>query len=262
MQIDLDKARKPFRKLRKLVKAISPETPPEQIHDLRTSCRKVEATLHSLPNQGGRRGRGALKRIKPLRRVAGEIRDMDELMGKAAPLCTGPDCKQLVCLLEDLSAQRKKADRKLSKLVRKRGSRIVRVLKQAQKGVDRASESASGKQPSAPAQALAERLQHWPPLHHDNLHDFRKGVKELRYTLQIFGPADEAQLNAYGKVKDAVGEWHDWLELKHAAEKVFCNAPAHPVLRQIREQARRRLRQAMTAANGLREQGFQIQGAE
>jgi CHAD domain-containing protein len=259
MTLDLEKAAKPLRKLRKLLKEFGPEPSPEEVHKLRTSTRKLEATLHAVPEDGGKTGRRALKSLKPVRKLAGRVRDMDVLIAKAAPLCKGPDCEGLVMLLEELARKRARSARKLQGLVDNRRRNARKALKAAIEEVDRAANSpiaAADKVPARP-QILATQLEHWPKLHKDNLHEFRKGVKELGYMLQVLDGADERKIASFAQVKDSVGEWHDWLELQHAAQEVF-GKEDNPILNEIRRQTHTRLREAMTAANSLRKNGFSL----
>jgi CHAD domain-containing protein len=53
MALDLNRAEKPVRKLRKLLKKMSNPPTPEQVHDFRTNSRRVDATrrlFRSTPN--------------------------------------------------------------------------------------------------------------------------------------------------------------------------------------------------------------------
>lgn len=259
MNLDLEKAAKPLRKLRKLLKEIGPEPKPDEVHKLRTSTRKLEATLHVIPGEGGKAGIRVLKTLKPVRKLAGRVRDMDVLMAKAAPLCKGPDCEALVQLLEELAQRRARSARKLHDLVEKRRRKWRKALRVALDEVARAADEKQGETESVPAgpQVLAAQLEHWPKLHRDNLHEFRKGVKELGYMMQLLAGANESQAAAFARVKEAVGDWHDWLELQNAATEVFGDEN-NATLSEIRRQTRERLRAAMTAANSLRKRGFAL----
>src|SRR3954469_9537734 len=70
MILDVEKAGKPLRKARKLLKKLNPEPSPDEVHELRTTTRKLEASLHALPKKGGKGGKRALKKLKAVRRVA------------------------------------------------------------------------------------------------------------------------------------------------------------------------------------------------
>lgn len=259
MKLDFERAAKPLRKLPKLLKKLGREPEPEEVHKLRTWTRKLEAALHVFPDEGGKTGRHVVKTLKPVRKLAGRVRDMDVLIAKAAPLCNGPDCEALVHLLEELAAKRTRGARKLHDLVDRKQRKWRKDLRAVRAEVEHVANSPQdGVEGLPPApKLLATQLEHWPKLHGDNLHEFRKGVKELAYMMQVLEESSEEQAEAFARVKDTVGEWHDWLELKNAAEEVF-GQEENETLAEIRRQTREKLRAAMTVANSLRRQGFAL----
>lgn len=263
MSLDLDRASKTVRKLRRLLKSTDAAPTPEAVHKLRTHCRRLEAMLHGFPNCAGNQADRLLKMIKPVRRAAGQVRDMDVLIAKAAPLCTGPECEPLIRLLEHLAEMRNKGAQRLRKVVCQRGPKLRRKLKRVQHSLEQnasADAPALSESPAGP-QILAAELEHWPKLHRDNLHEFRIRVKELRYMLQFAGARNEQRLESFANVKDTAGDWHDWLELQKVAEQIVNGESDADVLRTIRERTHEKLRAAMTAANALRKQGFSLSEA-
>jgi len=100
---------------------------------------------------------------------------------------------------------------------------------------------------------LSGQLQRWPRLSAQNLHDFRKLAKQLRYVLRFSG--EQTQLvDRLGEVKDAVGLWHDWLELDQIAQRLLQHSGRCAVKEEIRSHARRNFDRALHAANLLRSQ--------
>lgn len=263
MNFDVSRATKIVRKLRKLLKDIDVAPSPDAVHKLRTHCRRLEAMLHGFPSCAGNQADRLLKLIKPVRRAAGQVRDMDVLIAKAAPLCTGPECEPLIRLLEHLAQVRSKSAQRLHKVVRKRGPKLRRKLTHVQNNLeqDGATEIHILPQPPAGPQILAAELEHWPKLHRNNLHEFRIRVKELRYMLQFAGVRNEQRLESFANVKNTAGDWHDWVELQKAAEQIVNGESDPDVLRTIRERTREKLRAAMSAANALRKQGFNLSEA-
>ena len=59
-----------------------------------------------------------------------------------------------------------------------------------------------------------------------------------------------------GKVKDAIGEWHDWVELLRIAKKVLDAEADGGNLKQLEKIVNERLESAVAAANQLRERYF------
>jgi hypothetical protein len=63
-------------------------------------------------------------------------------------------------------------------------------------------------------------------------------------------------MEALTATKDATGDWHDWLELRHIASEVLDNDADHDVLRRIESITRDKLRTALTTTNRLRSTMF------
>lgn len=113
MALDAKKLDKPFLKLRKLVRKISKVPTQDEVHDIRTNTRHVEAILEALQLSRTPKGRRALRAVTPIRKKAGEVRDMDVLTGFSATLSSGRDAQCLVKLLEHLGEERARAAKKL-----------------------------------------------------------------------------------------------------------------------------------------------------
>ena len=106
MPLDPDMLQKPLNKLRKLLKKLPRQPAPEQVHDLRTRIRRVEATLHALLLDRKRKGQQVLRAVTPIRKRAGKVRDMDVFVRFASTLSSDSDSECLVQLLEHLGHRR------------------------------------------------------------------------------------------------------------------------------------------------------------
>ena len=89
MRIEIEKAVKPARRLQKLLREIPPDLPPEYVHRLRTQSRKLEATVHAISSAQDHRAHRMLTRIKPIRKAAGSVRDMDVMIAKVLSVARG-----------------------------------------------------------------------------------------------------------------------------------------------------------------------------
>jgi CHAD domain-containing protein len=266
MALDFQRARKPVRKVRKLLKKMSAEPTPEQIHDFRTNSRSMEATLQAfgLENSGLRRR--VLKPLSQLRKRAGKIRDMDVLTTYAASVHTEDgeqDCA--VQLLEHLGAQRLKYARKFHSASRLDGSKLRRGLKQVRRELDRKGAMVEDKktllaEPSSSALKLATDLGSIGRLEHSNLHPFRLQVKELRNVLRLSDAPDQDLIAALAKVKDAIGEWHDWEELVNIAAKVLAHGSQCRLMQQLKSTTRDKFESALSQAEQLRKRYFGVSG--
>src|ERR1035441_1525779 len=109
MEIELGNVRKPVRKLRKSLKIIPKDPPAEDVHHLRTRARRLEAVVAALMLGHKKMTRRLLKTIKPVRKAAGEVRDMDVLVGNALTLPShrrGDSVNSVTRLLEHLGSMR------------------------------------------------------------------------------------------------------------------------------------------------------------
>lgn len=86
MSLDSNQVQKPVRKLRKIIKKAGKEPSSQEVHDLRTNSRRLEASLAALSLHSKGNGRRLLKDLSRVRKRAGKVRDMDVLTGYAATL--------------------------------------------------------------------------------------------------------------------------------------------------------------------------------
>lgn len=246
------------RKLRKSVRNLRRDASVEQVHQIRTRSRRLEALLHALQRDSHKNERALLKAMKPVRRKAGTVRDADVLIGFASRIHL--DGKEENCslrLLEHLGAERWKGCRKLKKVadthaseITRRARKLQRFLGRAQRDHDHDLQRLSDDAAIAAFQQ-ARQLQQWPGLSRRNLHPFRLAVKELRNMLRAAEHQDAQLIDDLGTVKDEIGEWHDWDQLAAIAKKVIQH-PGCELLKTIQSKARKKLESALALSNGMR----------
>ncbi len=260
MALDADKLKKPFRSLEKSLKKLSKRPSPKEVHNLRTRTRRVEATLHALLLDQKRDGRKALKAISPVRKRAGKVRDMDVLIGLVSSLgsTSADDCR--IRIIENLSKLRRSGVRKLRRVTAKSLTSATQRLKRCSTEIKRNHSDKKGqRQWAADAAAitlqLSQEIRDWPELNAKNLHPFRLKVKELRYVLQLSGSKDDL-VETLGKVKDKIGDWHNWVALSTIAKGNLDQSGPCAVLEQISSRERKSLLESIHAANRMRIQYF------
>ncbi len=143
MPLQLSRVQKPVRKLRKLLKKMPSMPSPEEIHDFRTSVRRVESTLHVYSLDSGHGSRRTSKVLSRLRKRAGKVRDMDVLLEHASTLnhrlhTDGDEKDYSVRLLEYLGAQRLKRARQFHALTQQSGGKLSKKLKRISDKGDKA----------------------------------------------------------------------------------------------------------------------------
>lgn len=266
--MEFARAEKPLRQMRKLLKRLPDNPAPAQVHRLRTRARKVEAIAAALQAADSKRTKRLLKLIKPVRKAAGDVRDMDVLTGDLLhmPQNGNPEATNdsLIRLVEHLgTVRRKSADDLLRALNRQRSparrslKQYVKLVQSVWKGkkpapieIARTLESPDGS--GSLASSLMTELREWPRLTGQNIHAFRLKVKELRYVLQLFPGADRGLVDSLGKVKDGIGDWHDWQQLAGIARDVLDARKDKTLVAEIDATAKEKLAQALAGANTLR----------
>jgi CHAD domain-containing protein len=260
MALDRKQLQKPMRKLRKLVNNFSKQPSQEDVHDLRTNTRRLEALLQALQLDSRGNEKRLLQAVTPVRRRAGKVRDADVLTGFASTLHAGEEAECRTALLEYLGHRRYRHAAKLGKQVqsgrKEIRSRLKRCSAHVNKLLGNPKQGAVGGQASAEVAALSLRLAaelaEPPRLNAGNLHEYRKKVKELRYVLQFAEHSDADLVDTLGEVKDAIGEWHDFLELGAMARKVLDHGSDCGLLQEIRGIESDKFSHALNLTNQMR----------
>jgi CHAD domain-containing protein len=259
MKLQPDSLEKPLRKLRKQLKRLPPDPPPDDVHSLRTHTRRLEASIAAVALERQKNTRRLIKLIKPVRKAAGEVRDMDVLIGNLLTLCGDQGGEPAVRLVEHLSRMRVKNAQRLHKIVRTKGQSIRRRITQSARLIRKKLKNDNPMPESEAApQILITELSHWPGLNTDNLHLFRIRLKELRYMLQVHERADTKLVTMLGEAKDAIGEWHDWVELEKIARRVLDPQSEGGLIKRIEQTRDEKLQIAMDAAARVRARYFSV----
>jgi CHAD domain-containing protein len=209
-------------------------------------------------------GRQVLKAVTPMRKRAGDVRDMDVLTGFASRLSCDRnrdgDQGGLVPVLEHLGVARFQAARKLHKSIAKRCSVASKRLKRCSRVITKNLNGSAfpdewRANATADALELSNELAAWARLTPENLHPFRLKVKELRNVLKMAGEKSDL-VERLGEVKDAIGEWHDWTVLSSIAKDSVKKSQGRSVVRQIDEIVKQKEQKALQLANQLRNRYF------
>jgi CHAD domain-containing protein len=258
IEIKLSNAQKPLKKLRKALKSLPADPTAEDVHELRTHTRRLEAIVDTFLLDRKKKTRHLLKAVTPVRKAAGEVRDMDVLVGKVLALAPDHSNDSLVRLVEHLGEMRLEGARQLRHTVAAHRKDARRSLKDYSRLVGRQFPGKAQVVSSAESVPthLATELANWPRLNPENIHPFRIKIKQLRYMLQLSEQADKDLVNALGSVKDEVGDWHDWQELARIANQVLDPEGDRGALKRIAEIGDKKLRHALAVANSVRSRYF------
>lgn len=252
--------KQPARKLRKSLKSLPRDLPIDYVHGLRTQTGRLEAIIAASVIEKKKLARQLLKTLKPVRKAAGEVRDMDVLAAKARTL-TARRNDSVARLVEHLVDTRIENARALLQTLAKRQKKTRRSLKGFSKQI---AQKFTAKSPGPKAEAarnwmkedatskLVAELNQWPELNAENLHPFRLKIKELLYVLHLVRNADAEFMDALGKAKDEIGDWHDWHQLAIIAEKKLDIRTDRAALKRIEETSKSKLEKALAAAHSIK----------
>jgi CHAD domain-containing protein len=258
MALDLDRAEKTVRTLRKLLKKMSNPPTPEEVHDFRTTSRRVDATLKAFSLDSEPSSHRLLKRLARLRKRAGKVRDMDVLTDFGSTVRPKGENECSIMLLEHLGARRQKHAAKLRAAVRQRGLKLGQRLKRISTEFETRLPEASA-HVAALAVKLSTDLASPARLHKGNLHPYRLKVKELRDMLQMADNADQQEfITSLGEVKDAIGEWHDWQELTEIAADILDHGPRCQLLRELQRIREVKYQRALGVAAAMRKKHLRL----
>jgi CHAD domain-containing protein len=264
MALNTNRIEKDVRKLRNLVKKLPRNPTPEEIHRLRTRVRRFEVELQASGLDAQRKEKWLLKQLARIRKRAGKVRDMDVLTARLSTLRVDGERDCLIQLFEYLGTKRyEKAERlhrvanKYGDTINKRLKKIARVLEKRM-GKSRAVNAAT----SAAMQSSAE-LATYGSLNRGNLHEYRLKLKELRDILQMGEETRKEEfVESLGKIKDEIGEWHDWEELNSIAAKILDHSAGCKLQRQLKEITQQKYEAAISSANKLQKTYFRPLSAQ
>ena len=255
-----DKEPRPPGQLRQILRAVSRDPKPKFVHHLRTTIRRTEALWQAHRLQVSKKPRALARQLAKLRRRAGKIRDLDIQIKLLASLNVGGNSVAKSRLREALEERRRRREKKLlSELDGKGLKKLLKRLSQVHSLINDAS-------PATPRPAQVERewnnlragaakLRTFSP---EQLHEFRIRCKKIRYAAELLPPtAESAKLTKQLKtMQDAVGEWHDWLNLAQTAEDEL-SSPERALLAAIRTIAQAKFAEALRVCQRiLREASF------
>jgi CHAD domain-containing protein len=226
---------------------------------------EAEIAAFGLDSNGNERR--LLRDLKPIRKRAGKIRDMDVLRDYASDVHVDGEADCLVQLLEHLGASRDKEVKKLRAVVATHAPALRRRQKTSSRHIKKLLRQADkigfGSSPPATRDAMASAIQLSSELvapkrlDRKNLHPYRLKLKELRYVLQLASDSDHQRfVDKLGEVKDAIGEWHDWEELIGIADSVLDHGASCKLPKKLRAISKDKYDRALKLATQMRSTYF------
>ena len=246
MPVDQKRTQTLFRKLSRVARKLTSEPQPDDVHQFRTTTRRIEALFSELVHKPDRNERKLLKQLAKIRKRAGRVRDLDVQVAALRSLKIGRDGEDKRTLLSALAADRARHEKKLVSLLDEKSLRDLR------KRFRRAAEDSRlynrKIEPAGEALRIFTQLaRKQGEVNESVLHQYRLRCKRARYVAEMDGkePLAKAVVVQLKAIQDAIGEWHDWDTLTMRAEALFSDVANAPLLTALRAVRHTRLAEAM-----------------
>jgi CHAD domain-containing protein len=264
---------------RKLLTQCARKPSRRSVHALRSLTLRLQVGMkHSLRGQAAHSAAARAfqhwcKDGKKLRKALEPVRDADVHLARLASLRKrgdasegekqlSPRCIREIGKLEDrLRRQRKAGIDKLKDTIDARGKRLNRLSKELEAALTPHTPSTEHSTAPEALRIFAELTREHPHLDAENMHEYRKRLKQARYLVEISATADPLAKRlaaAFRRIHYAAGEWHDWQELAGKAGRVLSGHGKQdglvPVLEALAEKALHRalVQSRRTAARFLK----------
>ena len=217
------------RDLSAAVSKVLDDAKPKSVHRLRTTVRRIESLVSYANPDIGKKEERTLEKMADLRKRAGKVRDLDVQTDLLGNLGNGSAAKDRKTLAELLKKKRDQQAKRLESAIKKLREakffgRLHQIAEQAGAPQD------SKNRPLAPLEeakaqlaAMANDFGPGETLKPGRLHEARVTLKRIRYLAELAeeSAAQKDFINKLKSTQDAIGDWHDWLELTERAEKRF-----------------------------------------
>ena len=211
----------------------------KRVHALRVITLRIQAeaehALTELPH-ASHEAQAVLrfgKRASRLRQALGSVREHDVWMTKLSGLRGSFDdapayvprtarntLHQVERIEERLARKRRSAAKRLIAHIEKRHEVLLSVADDMANVVGESAHETDGSEAPALVEQFVAISAEFPEFNEDNLHDFRKRIKNVRYLADLH--SDDARCvriaSQLKRVQDAIGEWHDWQILAQTAK--------------------------------------------
>ena len=229
-----------FQKLRRMIRRVSSEPAAEDVHQLRTTVRRVE-TLLAAREKSFHVDHKLLKQLARLRRRAGKVRDLDVQIVALREIRLEAAGVDKVCVLRHLQKVHKKRTKRLvaAAIEELADGLLARIRRTVSALLLQPQPAILQKDFAAVAlDDFAKLARTQATLDEGNLHGFRMACKRVRYLAEMSETlVAHRAVAALKRIQDAIGEWHDRVTLTETAEAVLPN-PHSPLLAALRTRRR------------------------
>ena len=229
----------------------------KRVHNLRIVTLRIQAELQHRFRDDGAEAESTIaanrwiKQAEKLRQVLGDTRETDVWIGKLDGLRTSltetgtyvprsnRECLRQIDRLEDkLQLNRRELEKELAGELEDGRKRMVEISKDVE---GMAESEAAGKLDGSAEDILkqfADVAAEFPSLDGENLHEFRKRIKTVRYLAEMLAvdhPETRQPAASLKKMQSAIGEWHDWQQLARMSRRMHEGRKKHDELSELLE---------------------------
>ena len=223
---------------RKLVDRCGRKPTRKRVHALRVVTLRLQAELEidlaELP-EASHQAQAILRFNKlgeKLRKVLGPVRELDVWVGKLEglrgsltqhagyiPESAQATTRQIEKLESRFKARRRRFEKRLVAAIDKRKDKFADAARMIDGDVDAHTRDSGPEAIDAIRNRFAEVTKDFPAFNEENLHEFRKRIKMVRYRADMHAakPAGAQIAAQMKKMSSAIGEWHDWQEIAREA---------------------------------------------
>jgi CHAD domain-containing protein len=252
-----------FQHFREGLLSASADPGKETVHHLRTNTRRIETIVQSLLTPDSEKK--LLGQLKKIRRVAGDIRDLDVLadLVKEFESQDANSLRSRAFVSARLDLMRARDEKELLQMLdRERIKNIETMLNACERKLATAVR-AEGREDllSTALTQYTDLARRFDPLHAGNLHEFRKASKHVRYVAELGsdGVRKEQVLEQLKRIQDSVGEWHDVIVLLDTSRAALKNPKKSAFLRELRDVRDKKLQAALKTAEESRHELLRLQ---
>lgn len=239
----LRQSRLVFERMSRYIGRLARSSASNDVHRFRTNSRRVEALISELVPET-RNKKKLLKLLSKLRKKAGKVRDLQVQIAFMTNLKLPDRQNHREQFLDGLHAEHGRRSRKLAR------SFEAETVKDLRKRLRRA-QSEMKLDGVDPLKRAFERLPKpgQLPISEQNLHTYRIAGKHARYLAELVADSAEGRFMVLElkRAQDVIGEWHDVLKLKEAAEKRFGSVRDSALVSALQNISRARFRRAVRA---------------
>ena len=232
------------------------EPKPSPVHQLRSSTRRIEATLELLINTADlpsvpKKAKALRQSLGKIRRASGKVRDIDAHRDLLATYKTITDAARME---KAFSAARTTRAQKLQRHILEDQQAVVRALEKLETALAPVVDlNLSGGDLAHVARSwLTAALRGLDLEDNDDLHYIRKACKTARYIAEIGSQSSKAASKLAARLEDiqqTTGAWHDSLLLLDEAHTILKNNS--PLIEKIQRKAQRLRIYAVSKAKRL-----------